>query len=306
MSKLKGEETVKNNILEERIKEIIEKKLFLKKNADGTYLNEVYIEHHEMHITDTNTLVKLSEGGKEAVYEYLDELYMLNYDNEIDCIKSLIREHLGEDEFFKNKDIIDEFIADNISIVFPDRFVWSSPVCVNLIIEAFNESEVDFTRNCFSECDKNNLVLKNGSIKWLINQQGYSVDEFNKEACLKNTFSNNFYSSIFNELSEATSSMNALTTSFIMTLKDVIELKELLNDKKFSAFKLDKKCNLGLVDFWSGTGSMLSIKLENNLVIPIKNIFNISIDSAFEYGLSDIYGIDSFCYWNEVPYEIIY
>lgn len=297
---------MKNNILEERIKEIIEKKLFLKKNADGTYLNEVYIKHHEMHITDTNTLVKLSEGGKEAVYEYLDELYMLNYDNEINYIESLIREHLGEDEFFKNKDIIYEFITDNISIVFPDRFVWSSPVCVNLIIEAFNESEVDFTRNCFSECDKNNLVLKNGSIKWLINQQGYSVDEFNKEACLKNTFSNNFYSSIFNELSEATSSMNALTVSFIMALKDVIELKELLNDKKFSAFKLDKKCNLGLVDFWSGTGSMLSIKLENNLVIPIKNIFNVSIDSAFEYGLSDIYGIDNFCYWNEVPYEIIY
>lgn len=296
------------NIIE-KIKEILDKETSLRKNSDGCYVGEIYIDYRDMYITDKKTLADLSKEGEDAVFEYIHECTFEADIDEINYIRNVIKESLTEEEYDEYEDEITKFIEDNIYFELPDNFVWGSEVLVNIVITAYEDWNVEFTENSLyeDEDDEDKTRLGYGGIRWLIEQQGYNVEDFESEIDIEDKpFSNKFFETVYDELINTTTSLNALVVSTKMTLKELIELKEAHKKKSLKSFKIDKTCDIGLVDFWQGAGSLLNIKLDKDLEIPLENIDDICCDSSFSYNIGNIYGHDGYSYWTEVKYEAIY
>ena len=100
--------------------------------------------------------------------------------------------------------------------------------------------------------------------------------------------------------------MNALSFFVKLSLKEALELHELVNDIQFtkngyvkisdgkeatSEITLAKETACGLYDTWNGAGSMLEIKLEKDVVLPLKYIDSASPDGCRGYSISSIYGV---------------
>ena len=293
----------------EKVKEILDKETSLRKNSDGCYVGEIYIDYRDMYITDKKTLSDLSKEGEDAVFEYIHECTFEADIDEINYIRNVIKESLTEEEYDEYEDEITKFIEDNIYFELPDNFVWGSEVLVNIVITAYDDWNVEFTGNSLyeDEDDEDKTRLGYGGIRWLIEQQGYNVEDFESEIDIEDKpFSNKFFETVYDELINTTTSLNALVVSTKMTLKELIELKEAHKKKSLKSFKIDKTCDIGLVDFWQGAGSLLNIKLDKDLEIPLENIDDICCDSSFSYNIGNIYGHDGYSYWTEVKYEAIY
>ena len=303
------------NIIE-KIKNILDTKTNLIKNSNESYVGEIYVDYNDMYVSDEKTLADLSEKGEEAIYDYIYECSCEADVYEIDYVKSVIEESLTEEELEEYEDEIDEFIEDNVYFKLPDDFVWGSKVLVDLIITAYEDWNVEFTENTLHKTlhideedveNENKIKLGYGGVRWLIEQQGYSAEEFESEINIEDKpFSNKFFETVYDELINTTTSLNALVVSTKMTLKELIELKEAHKKKSLKSFKIDKTCDIGLVDFWQGAGSLLNIKLDKDLEIPLENIDDICCDSSFSYNIGNIYGHDDCSYWTEVKYEAVY
>lgn len=293
----------------EKVKEILDTKTSLRKNSDGCYAGEIYVDYEDMYISDKKTLSDLSKEGEDAVFEYIHECTFEADIDEINYIRNVIKESLTEEEYDEYEDEITKFIEDNIYFELPDNFVWGSEVLVNIVITAYDDWNVEFTGNSLyeDEDDEDKTRLGYGGIRWLIEQQGYNVEDFESEIDIEDKpFSNKFFETVYDELINTTTSLNALVVSTKMTLKELIELKEAHKKKSLKSFKIDKTCDIGLVDFWQGAGSLLNIKLDKDLEIPLENIDDICCDSSFSYNIGNIYGHDGYSYWTEVKYEAIY
>ena len=293
----------------EKVKEILDTKTSLRKNSDGCYAGEIYVDYEDMYISDKKTLSDLSKEGEDAVFEYIHECTFEADIDEINYIRNVIKESLTEEEYDEYEDEITKFIEDNIYFELPDNFVWGSEVLVNIVITAYDDWNVEFTGNSLyeDEDDEDKTRLGYGGIRWLIEQQGYNVEDFESEIDIEDKpFSNKFFETVYDELINTTTSLNALVVSTKMTLKELIELKEAHKKKSLKSFKIDKTCDIGLVDFWQGAGSLLNIKLDKDLEIPLENIDDICCDSSFSYNIGNIYGLGDSDYWTEVEYEAIY
>ena len=89
-----------------------------------------------------------------------------------------------------------------------------------------------------------------------------------------------------------------------MSLREYFDLVEGFENKSIKEIKIDKRCDVGLVDFWLGAGGTLNITLDKDLVIPIENIDRIDYDGNFCYGLSDTYGMSMNDYWNDTKFSV--
>lgn len=89
----------------------------------------------------------------------------------------------------------------------------------------------------------------------------------------------------------------------ILEAKKELE-KTITEDEKYCPKKiknrkylvLDKEVNCGLIDFWNGSGSLLELKLEKDVKLPIKFVHEISPDSCYKWGFKNIYGCDDSFY----------
>ena len=180
-------------------------------------------------------------------------------------------------EYYNEDEYIDEFEEDN-----DDE---NKVVLVNFVITAYDDWNYEFTRNKIYDGK-----LLDGGLKWLIEQQGYSAEEF-EEDLLNASFRNDFFKSVYNEIINTTTQMNALVASFKISLANFNKLRE-IRERETKPIELPKKSKIGLVDFWQGAGSMLGIKLEKDLLLPHENINDIDIDENFNYSICEIYGLD--------------
>ncbi|MBQ3423329.1 MAG: hypothetical protein IJH34_17115, partial [Romboutsia sp.] len=201
---------------------------------------------------------ELSESGEDAVYDYIDSCYFNSEIDENDYILDVIKSKFTDKELEEYEDYINDFVVDNIGFVFPKEFIWDSEVLVNITITGYNDYDYDFSHNTFYKDDNGDSRLCNGAIKWLIEQQGYNVNDFEKELNIVDMpFTNEFFSSVYNEILNTTTSLNSLVVSTKMTLKELIDLKKSHSNSNFKTLKVGKNCDIGLVDFWQGAGSVL-------------------------------------------------
>lgn len=170
------------------------------------------------------------------------------------------------------------------------------------------DANYDFTLNSFYEGKINDLA----STVWLSKQQGYSKTQLNKAYNEGDYSKNSFLESLVAEYVNECTGINALTFLVKMPLGQAIAIletkkeleKTMTKDEKYCPKKikdrkylvLDKDVNCGLIDFWNGSGSLLELKLEKDVKLPIKFVHEISPDSCYKWGFKNIYGCDDSFY----------
>lgn len=323
-------------MMEEKIKEIIERNLYVDKRNGDEFEFEIFCNYDDDLSDENLAKISCSEDPRmefEEIMEdwriyaednyYLDEMYetitrkLEDYDDE--KVRDWISEHcswyMPEDHFNRNVNVV-------ISLDVGDRnFDFTKCNILNFYRFSYGDFE------------------ENSPIYWLAEQQGrleevmkmieferddddedeeneVNIENYNESELSKFTLS------VKSELLNACSHMNTLIFCVQMPLFDFFKLKELIkedekanddydydNRKGKNEFIVTKDAMCGLYDIWSGGGSTLEIALEKDVVIPTKAIFDVWIDcrgckaNGRGYDVSDVYGLCSSAFSGSVKFK---
>lgn len=332
---------LENNVeqLRNHIKEII-KEEYSYRIKDHDTENEIGIEiycDYNDRLSDETIKEIMKSDNPRAVFE--DKLYEwgidYSFDYGYDQLTSILLGKLSEEEreiYYDNETEMVDFIRETFYFYYPEEH-FNESVKVNIMLDTGNMN-YDFTcdnvLNWYGRDSKGEFD-ENSSILWLAKQQGKA--ELLQKCCKESIekYNNNeqkyreetdcedkFVVSTMHELANLTSHMGTLTFLVEMDLFDLFKLKEAmqaekelnesyyLEERKGTGYiVLDKKTDCGLFDSWNGTGSLLEIECENDIIIPIKCIYDAVVDGTRLYGydVNEVYGLVDSC-WKESLKEI--
>lgn len=273
------------------VQNILGQHSYVEDNGDGTYAVEVYMDHNNELSEDQLESISQADNPHEAFIESLDEYVFECGDYARQELFDDIKSEWSEEEhgsFTGAEDVVRDFLIDNVHADFPYNHFLQQKVLVNLVVDA-GDADYDYTLNSFANVyyyDDDQLSPESGLV-WLVKQQGHNVEELIDVINSEEGNGNKFIDSIVEESANVTTSMNALTFSVQMSLEDFIKIKENKVD-----LTLGKSTTAGLVDYWSGAGSVHDIQLDKEVTLP-HNMYDAHIDGARGYGIMEIYGVGS-------------
>lgn len=281
---------------------------------------EVYYDYRdEVDPTIVNKgLGSIEEYGgnlKDYLYEHYYNNTFYDYDSEqLESIKTQIEE--CDNDVFKKiyeKETEKDYpggLSDYLSSVAGyegldlnlDKLLGKSDFKVNLLLATEQEinhdmcSIVNSYGNNLEAINTDRLQVKDldNALTFLIHQQGHTVEEvydtllFNKETDSK------FIKSLVSELDNCTYTMNNLTVLVKLNGNQLVDLHDDIDEN--DNITLSKDCMLGLYNKWNGSGSVLEIELERDLVIPKSMIYDTQVEDRFskrvgEYTVDHTYGL---------------
>ena len=188
---------------------------------------------------------------------------------------------------------------------------------VDILVDT-GDLNYDYTLNNFGphyNARENEPISEESSLLWLARQQGYSKTQL-KQAMRERPAEKTFMQSVYDEIINVGSHMNTLTFLVKMSLEDYFHLtdaigKERERNKSYTLtgrkgrgwILLDKTTTTGLYDPWSGGGSLLEIRLDKDVRLPIRCIETAKHDGCRGYSIREIYGCSS-TLWTETLKEI--
>ena len=258
--------------------------------------------------------------------------WAIDYEDQcgLDELETDIRKELSEEEeefFDENFDEIWDYVKDN-SYFYYDSDEFNTAINVNIMVDCGN-GNYDYSRDNVLNWDgrysKGNIE-KESSILWLAKTQGKATllrkacKEAFREDCdytERKQEKDSFVESCVQELENLPSHMGTLTFLVKMPLFQLFDLIDLQKEEYVENAKYDPRLNksksyiilgketeCGLYNPWSGSGSVLEIKLDKNVKLPVKFV-EICVEGCEErgYDVNDVYGLIDSC-WKESIKEI--
>lgn len=231
----------------------------------------------------------------------------------------------GLSEFCKENGIdieeAKEVVEDNFYWTYPDNFL--NPEFNAVIQIDTGDGNYDFTLHNILNYYKNhgycNGLEKLAGLHWLAKQQGRlrllnkairKADGYSGGDCPESPF----VESSITELENLCTQMGAVTFLVKMHLQDAINILQALREHKddfdpyhpldtkaspFGYITLSKDTETGIFDSWQGSGSLMEIRLEKDVKIPIHLIASIDTDKKIQ----EVYGMNEEC-WRETLLKI--
>ena len=297
------------------VKKIIEDEYGrISERDDGCFVYEMYADYRDEMSGETAAEILKSEDPMQKLEEKLDEWYFESqweYESELlNKIDEHLQESLTEEEYSElQDDEIREYMRDCIFFDYPRDHFLKQEFLVDIMMDT-GDGNYDYVLNSVYPCwygRQEDYHDDKAAIVWLAKQQGYKKREFRK-AMNDGDIANpkGFLQSMRQELANLPSHMSTLTFLVKMTLRDLIQLNELIrlqdrNGHYYDATKnpycgyiiLDKDTETGLYDPWQGRGSVFEIELEKDVRIPICFIRSALPDGGVkhEYSVSEVYGM---------------
>ncbi len=297
------------------VKKIIEDEYGRISDRENGYLvYEMYTDYRDEMSGETAAEILRSEDPMQKLEEKLDEWYFESQwqyeDDLLDKIDERLQESLMEEEYSElQDDEIREYMRDCIFFDYPRDHFLKQEFLVDIMMDT-GDGNYDYVLNSVYPCwygRQEDYHDDKAAIVWLAKQQGYKKREFRK-AMNDGDIANpkGFLQSMRQELANLPSHMSTLTFLVKMTLRDLIQLNELIrlqdrNGHYYDATKnpycgyiiLDKDTETGLYDPWQGGGSLFEIELEKDVRIPIRFIRSALPDGGIkhEYSVSEVYGM---------------
>ncbi len=267
-----------------QVKEILNKHTTLKKTDFG-YRGEIYADYRDQ-LPDQNVIsISVSNEPRDAFYNCFD---IFNAEKpEYNYLFMLVRDEWPcKNDYQKNEDVIIDWINDNVYFDFPYGHFLKQSVSVDVIVDT-GDGDYDFTLNNFISYNAapDEKINNESSALWLAEQQGYGKDQLTRLIRDEVESESKFLNSLYSELVNVTSHMNALTFLLKITLGELINYKE---RPRHLTIPIGSRC--GLYDPWNGAGSLFEIELEKPVVIP-KEYIRLYVDGAYGYGIKQIYGV---------------
>ena len=302
------------------IKSILTNELYFKKESEDYFSQEIYCDYRDG--LSESTIAGLMEDTEpyaafldllgEWAWEYKDT-YIFETIREVCSNLSMEEQEIWEEEY---DEIVDWFF-EHLFYYYPVSH-FNQKVKVNIMLDTGN-ANYDFTRDNvlnYYGLEKRAEFPDESSILWLAKQQGKEKEV--REACLncfredgnylyREVNSDPFVESVIQELENLSSCMATLTFLVNMKLFDLFALKkatakeEPLNNfydasqrKGTGYIVVSKDTMCGLFNPWSGGGSVLEIKLDKDVVIPVKYIWTFEVEGAkskYGYSVNEVYGL---------------
>ena len=274
-------------------------------------------------------IAELSEAENPRQY-FEDKIADLYFDDTYWTVRDKLLETIqthwdaSEISIFECVEEIEDWLDEHICLEYPIDHFLKQRVCVDIIVDTGDEN-YDYVSNSFYPhygARESDTIPNEASLLWLAKQQGYKKSQLNDAARNRIYHNSKLLESIRGEVLNASTHMNALVFFVEMTLDELISLWEAIKDnskndppledgsyrivdmrkgRKFVV--IDKSVNCGLVDFWSGAGSVLEIDLEKDVRLPLRYISSALPDEVHGYSVKSIYGMDD-SYWTEAVKSI--
>lgn len=286
------------------------------KDGKVSYSQTLYADYDDT-IGDSTLKEILSAG--DPYQEFCDKVEEWFLDAQLDEEDRLFDEVL--DKCFHNdlseedKDYLREYLQEVFEINTPTDHFLKQPVCINIMMDT-GDGNVDFVSNssvypCWYG-GGNHVIDPRASLLWLVKTQGYNKTQLQnalKEDGTSDPYG--FLDSCRVEMANLSSHMSTVTFLVKTTLDQAIQLNRLIRLQDRDGHHYDTRYNpncgslvvgkgteVGLYDPWSGAGSVLDIRLEKDVRIPIKYIWTALPDGGQGYSIRSVYGTDN-SLWKE-------
>lgn len=295
------------------IVDLIEKHTYCNyRQEDGFLSTEIYADYRDVASDETVIQWCMADNPLDAFWETLDEWYQISVWDMEDEVIAAVRDHWDSKvhSYEANEEFVEEWIREHLSVKLPADHYFNQSVCVDIIVDT-GDGNFDYVSNdMYPHYDGRyeDKIPEEASILWLARQQGYKKRQLNKAMRKAIYDDSKLLKSLRKEVLNCSSHMNALTFFVEMSLKELLELQEMLkendkNDIEGGARQtlqirkgqhkliLSKDSVCGLYDAWSGAGSILEIELEQDVELPLKYVSTALPDGARGYGAARVYGI---------------
>ena len=284
---------------------------------DSHYEYEMYADYRDE--LDDKTIKKILESKRPwyALWEKLEGVYdytRAEYEQDlIDHVRISIRNNQDLEDILleEDEDEVADYIREKVWFVIPMDHYLKQRVHATIVVDT-GDGNHDYTLNSVYpgySGQKGERIHPKASLRWLTKQQGHTIAQL--QNILKNgpdhkidyaKGENNFLDSVYVEVLNEASHMNALVFLVDITLDQLGEINELMREQtaKYDMSEnpecgtviLDKSVLCGLYDAWSGGGSVLEIFLEKDVELPIKYIKSALPDSVGNgYSVQEVYGL---------------
>lgn len=315
--------------LNDKVMEIIKNIFYI--NKDGGI--EIYTDYRDRELSAKTIFDIMKENNpKERFEEIINDWamdYAINYGE--DELENDIRKELTEKEnelFTENFETIWDMVRENTYFYYDEKD-FNNDIKVNIMIDCGNRNydyTCDNVLNWYGNSEDGSIPVES-SMLWIAKTQGKATVLRNvcKEVHRndgyyvdRETNKDKFIESCIQEFENLHSHMGTVTFLVKMPLFKLFELIELQNkeydergrydprknEKSKSYIVLGKEVMCGLYDSLNGSGSVLEIKLEKDVKIPIKYcVFCVEGCNMHGYDVNDVYGLIESC-WKESLKEI--
>ena len=226
-------------------------------------------------------------------------------------IAEALIEKATEDEISE----IEKMIRECVIVTYSMDAILKLVVNVDIGIDT-GDSGWDFHANtiepAYGICYNISAVKDEASIVWLAKQQGYRLSQlqFALKNIVKNRdlIKNEFLESAANEVWHEMCDENQLFCLVKMTIEDMLIINSLMRwrreTKKWAGYiVINTDARVGFYSHWLGSTSLLGIKLEKELKLPLWAVHTVSPDDSFNsdsgYGYSIQKVVDDDTLWSK-------
>ena len=290
--------------LEDRVLEVLPD--YVSRDSSGNYFLEPWTDYRD----------ELSDSHIEQIMRSTDprltfsEIIWEAYEEHLSCLRwhcaENIAEDLSEDDSRIDPVDVNDILMDHVEIRPPEKEFLKQDINVLIAVDA-GDVNYDFSinapwRSYWGEGVSN--FDENSSLLWLIRQQGHTKREAREALHMDGYPENPFMKSVMKEIESACNCMNALVFCVEMTLNEWFLLNDAMKQEEAGEVKyyprqsrgrgyivLDKNVTCGLFNPWLGGGSMLEIRCEKDVKLPLRYIYSARLDGMWDqYGVDDVYG----------------
>lgn len=262
-----------------------------------------------------------SDDPDTAFYEAIDDGWFWDIeDMEADTmsnVKLAWDEDVAEWDEVENE--ITAYIDEHVYWQPDYRHYLDQKVNVDILIDT-GDGNYDYVLNCVYphyNGDEDDEIDDKAALMWLTEQMGYTKEQLDK-ARKDSDFDGSVYlESVEQELANCASHMQQLVFLVSMTLGECLQLNQRIAASQNPEFCYEPWRNTsedfitvprtvmcGLFDKWSGAGSVLEIKLEKDLRIPLKFIDAAIPDEAVSrWNISNVYAMCASAWRTELVKE---
>lgn len=297
------------------IKDLIDKYCYCDWNdSEDSYVYEIYADYRDTVDEETVSKWCKSDNAYDAFWEELYSWYEYStYQYEQEIIES-VRKHWEEKTvtYDDHEEFIESWIHEHLYFQYPEDHFLKQTVCMNITVDTGDENYDYVLNNLYPHYNARlgDTISEESSLLWLIRQQGYKKRQLNNALRHRDFSGSKLLESVRAEAANCYSHMNALTFFVEMTVGQVLDLQEAIKDNqskdpplKSGAYRcvwnrkgkrkivLDKSAVCGLYDNWNGSGSLLELELEKDVVLPMKYISTAWPDGGRGYSVAQAFGI---------------
>lgn len=321
--------------MEEQVKEIVHTVLDNYGYKKGDNWEYTFSRDRDDVISDSMIMEAIRESAdcpdlylEQCIYDIYEDAWLDTLDDVFNDVKSECTDK-GIDIEDMYDDIMDYVYSRFwLNLEMYDRL--KQLVCVDLIMDTGTGNYEFATNDLTAFVGEEAQPYEVGDpcdLLWLANQQGYNDEQF--KYALRNKTESKFMESVKEEVLNCTSYLNALTFCVRLSIANLFDIVKAIHKEEHlnNSYYYDKRkgngyiiipkegvsgrkstvyTTCGLVNYWTGSGSMLDIELEQDVILPVRAIWMVFPDKGCPvgYSIKDIYGLSDDV-WTECSIKVI-